>query len=348
MTGLRAWPAACAVVLTALAPGCAAAGRADGAQPLRVGFLTNVTSTQALLMQSQGILSARLGGRAAAELRAFSAGPAAVEALAAGAIDAAYLGPAPVIASFVRSHGENLRVVAGAASGGARFMVTSASGIEAPADLAGKTLSTPGVGNTQDVALRSYLAAHGLAPRENGGAVSVRPMHNSSILQLMRRGDIDGAWVPEPWASRLEAEAGARTFVDERDLWPGGRFPSVVLAVSQRLLDERPHLLEPLVESHIDATLAIAAEPRLAARQANTELALYTMAPLAEDVLESAFARFEPVWDPMPGAIERDASEMAEIGYLGRIEPNLGGLVDTAELESALAARGLVMGAGPS
>ena len=154
------------------------------------------------------------------ETTTFNAGPAAIEALFAGAIDATYIGPNPAINGYVQSGGDALRIVAGATSGGALLIVRPDAGIEEAADLADKKIATPQLGNTQDVALRKYLLDNDLGAQESGGNVQVIPSANADTLNLFKQGDVDGAWVPEPWATRLIQEAGGEVFLDERDSGP--------------------------------------------------------------------------------------------------------------------------------
>ena len=214
-----AWLTNAMAVVTVALPG--ACSRPVDPARLRVGYFPNVTHAPALT----GVESGRFA-QALAPVRleptTFTAGPSAMGALLGGAIDVAYLGPNPALAGYLRSRGEAVRVVSGVASGGALFVVRPDAGIRRPEDLRGKRLATPQLGNTQDVALRSFLAAHALVPREHGGDVTVLPLSNPDILAQFQLGHLDGAWVPEPWASRLVIEAGGKVFLDERDLWPGG------------------------------------------------------------------------------------------------------------------------------
>src|SRR6266542_5857797 len=187
----------------------------DEAAPVRLGFFPNLTHAAALVGLLHGDLAR---GLAPAKLDAtpFNAGPQAMEALFAGALGACYVGPAPALNGYLRSHGEKLVIVAGAAENGAGLVVRKDAGIAAARDLHGKKLATPQLGNTQDVALRRYLADEGLKTSDRGGDVQVLPLANADILALMKRKQLDGAWVPEPWLTRLLHEAGGTLFIDER------------------------------------------------------------------------------------------------------------------------------------
>src|SRR6185503_7346203 len=154
----------------------------------------------------------------------------------AGDIDATFVGPNPAINGFQKSSGAEVRIVAGAASAGALLVVRPAANINTAKDLAGKKLATPQLGNTQDVALRAYIKQNGLKSKEDGGNVTILPTANADTLTLFKKGDIDGAWAPEPWASRLILEAGGKIFVDERSLWSNGEFVTTHLIVSAKFL----------------------------------------------------------------------------------------------------------------
>ncbi len=191
------------------------------------------------------------------EWKTFNAGPSAIEALFAGAIDMTYVGPNPTISGYVRSNGEALRVVAGAASGGAALVVRNDSGISKPEDFHGKRVASPQLGNTQDVALRSWLLAHGMKSLDKGGDVQVMPMANPDQLTLFLKKQLDAAWAPEPWATRLVHEGNGRLFLDERDLWPNHQFVITNLIVSTKFLNEHPDLVKNWIRANVDLTVWI-------------------------------------------------------------------------------------------
>ncbi|WP_438853501.1 ABC transporter substrate-binding protein [Agromyces sp. M3QZ16-3] len=285
---------------SAAAEGPAAAGATDAAA-LRLGYFANVTHLPALVGLETGILADELGD-VALEPQAFNAGPAAVEALSAGAIDAAYLGPSPAINSFVQSAGTSLRVVAGAVGGGAALVVRE--GIDDADDLRGATLATPQLGNTQDVALRTWLADHDLETSPTGGGdVDIVPTENARTLQLFTTGAIDGAWLPEPWASRLVIEAGARVLVDEAELWPGGAFPTTLLVVRTEFLEAHPDAVAALVAGHAASVDFIAAHPDDVPALVNVRLEADAGAPLPDAVLERALAHVRPTVDPFAATL---------------------------------------------
>src|SRR6266702_8620999 len=198
------------VVLLALAlVGCGSqtsSGSSSGPITVNLGYFPNLTHAVALVGVERGTFQNALGPNVKLVTKTFNAGPALIEALFAGDIDIGYVGPSPAINGYVKSHGEALRIIAGAASGGAEFIVRPGANIKSPSDLNGKKLATPQLGGTQDVSLRYYLQQHGLKPADKGGTVQIVPTDNPNILTLFKQARIDGAWVPEPWATRLIVE----------------------------------------------------------------------------------------------------------------------------------------------
>lgn len=289
--------------LTALAAaammlaGCAAsAGAAEqppaeitGGTPateLRLGYFANVTHAPALVGLQEGIFAEDLGDTELTT-QIFNAGPAAIEALSAGAIDATYIGPNPSINTFIQSGGESARIIAGATTGGAALVVRD--GIDSAEDLAGTTLATPQLGNTQDVALRSWLAGEGYQTDTTGGGdVTITPTENAQTLTLFQQGQLDGAWLPEPWVSRLVVDAGAHVLVDEADLWDNGAFPTTVLLVRADFLQEHPQTVEALLQGHLDALAWLDENADAAASVINEKLTADTGKALDDAVIARA------------------------------------------------------------
>src|SRR6476619_861809 len=200
-------------------------GNAQGNPTIvRVGAFPNITHPQPMVGKANGYFEKALGPQVKFDWKTFNAGPSAIEALFAGAIDMAYIGPNPTINGYVRSNGEALRIIAGATSGGAALVVRGDSGINGPQDFHGKRIASPQQGNTQDVALRAWLKSNGLKTRDKGGDVVVMPIANPDQLTLFLKKEIDAAWAPEPWASRLVHDAGGRIFLGERTLCPRGQY----------------------------------------------------------------------------------------------------------------------------
>jgi NitT/TauT family transport system substrate-binding protein len=288
--------------------GCAAGGAAAGDDPsagltggtpaaeLRLGYFANVTHAPALVGLHEGIIQKDLG-ETKLTAQVFNAGPAAIEALSAGAIDATFIGPNPSINSFIQSAGRSVRIVAGAATGGAALVVRD--GIDSAEQLEGTTLATPQLGNTQDVALRSWLADEGFETDTTGGGdVAITPTENSQTLTLFQSGQIDGAWVPEPWVSRLVLDEGAHVLVDEADLWASGAFPTTVLLVNADFLAKHPETVQALVRGNLDAVAWIDANPDSAGVAINAQLAMDAGKPLSDAVIARALEHVTFSYNP--------------------------------------------------
>jgi NitT/TauT family transport system substrate-binding protein len=328
-------------ILPALAA-CTGATPQPGAGPrvIRVGYFPNITHSQALIGMARGDFQEALGEGAVIEATIFNAGPSVIEAMFAGELDLSYIGPNPAINGYVQSGGEAVRIVAGATSAGAALVVRPEAGITGPEDLSGKRIATPQLGNTQDVALRDYLTNHGLAAVENGGTVEVLPTRNPEILDLFRLGQIDGAWVPEPWASRLIVEGGGEIFLDERDLWPDGQFTTALVIVNTEFLDEHPDLVRGWLEAHVDLTLWIQQNPDEAMELLNAQLEEITGQALGVEVLEGAWDRMLVTYDPISDSLVASAEAAYHAGFLDE-SPDLSGIYSLDLLNQVLAERGL-------
>ena len=307
--------------------------------PVRAGYFPNLTHSQALVGRATGRFEHALGPSAQVEWRVFNAGPSVIEALFAGALDLAYVGPNPAIAGYVRSKGEALRVIAGATSGGAAMVVRPAAGIQKPEDFRGKKIATPQLGNTQDVALRAWLQAHNLKTREKGGDVLVLPIANPDQMTLFLKGEIDAAWAPEPWASRLIQEANARLFLDERDLWPNRQFVTAHLIVRTSFLHEHPDAVKNWLRAHIELTDWINAKPMEAKQIVNQQIQKDTGKALPQKVLDESFSRLQVTYDPIRSSLLTSAQQAYDAGFLGRERYDLSGLYDLALLNEVLLER---------
>ena len=326
-------------VLAACSGGADAAARDLGpAGELRLGLFANVTHAPALVAVQEGMLVKRLGATRLTT-QVFNAGPAAVEAVFGGAIDAAYIGPNPAINAFVQSRGEAIRIIAGATSGGAALVVRP--DINSAADLRGRTLATPQLGNTQDVALRAWLADNGMKTSKTGrGDVTIQAgTDNSTTLQLFRDGRIDGAWLPEPWVTRLVQEAGAKVLVDERTLWPQGRFVTTQLIVATDFLVEHPQTVRALLEAHVDAIQWIGKHPDQAKADVNAQIGELTGVPLPTAVLDGAWQNIELTVDPVAASLVGSAEHAVAADLIKK--PDLRGIYDLGPLNAILRARGL-------
>ena len=303
---------------------------------LRVGYFPNITHAQALVGRANGQFEKALGAGVQVEWKAFNAGPSAIEALFANAIDLSYVGPNPTVAGYFRSQGAAVRVIAGAASGGASLVVRKDAGIQSASDFHGKKVATPQLGNTQDVALRSWMRANGLKSREKGGDVQVIPISNPDQLTLFLKGQIDAAWAPEPWAARLVHEGGGRIFLDERDLWPDHQFVITNIIVSPKFLKEHPDVVKNFLRTHVELTEWINKNPAQAKQIMNQQLQKETGKALPAEVLDEAFSRMQVTYDPIHSSLLKSTQQAFDEGFLGRTQPDLSGLYDLTLLNEVL------------
>jgi NitT/TauT family transport system substrate-binding protein len=317
------------------------AGMVASAQTvIHVGAFPNITHSQAMVGKANGWFEKRMGPKVTIDWKSFNAGPSAIEALFAGAIDMTYIGPNPAISGYVRSNGEALRIVAGATSGGAALVVRNDSGIQKPEDFHGKKVASPQMGNTQDVALRAWLIAHGMKSTDKGGDVQVIPLANPDQLTLFMKKELDGAWAPEPWATRLIREGNGRLFLDERELWPGGQFVTAHLIVRTQFLKEHPDLVKDWIRAHVEVTDWISAHLPEAKKLLNQQIQKETGKPLADALLDDAFGRMQVTYDPLRSSLMTAAKSAFDAGFLGRTMPDLSSLYDLSLLNQVLAEKG--------
>ncbi len=311
---------------------------------LRLGYFPNVTHAQPQTGLVRGSYAQVLGPNVKLDMsKSFNAGPSAMEALLAGEVDATYVGSSPAINAFIRSQGKELRIVAGATSGGALLVVRPDAGINTPADFANKKIASPQLGNTQDVSLRSWLQHNGLNAKEQGGNVTVVPTENPNILDLFKKGDIDGAWVPEPWGTRLIQEGGGKLFLDERnwDVWPDGKFGTVVLTVRTSYLEKHPDVIEALIKAHVEETQWIQANPQEAQRLVNQNIAAVTGKALSVQLIAASWPNQDFTWDPLPTALKIFAKNAFDLGFLGTSEPDISNIISLDLLNKVLAEKNL-------
>ena len=321
-----------------------AAEPAAAVKTLRLGFFPNLTHAPALVGLQDGYFKNALKPLGITVTpTAFNAGPDAVTALFGDSLDITYIGPNPTINAYAQSKGEAVKVIAGAASGGAALVVKD--GITSAADLKGKKIATPQLGNTQDVALRYWLNDQGLkTDTEGGGDVSIVPQANGEGLTAFSSGQIDGAWVPEPWVYEYE-KAGAKVLVDEADLWPDGKFVTTNVIVRTEFLEQHPDVVEAFLTGHVQALKEIADNPKEAAAAANASLKSLTGAELDADILDSAFAKVDFTADPLPATLKTSADHAIAVGLLDEASITAAGglpgtLYDLTLLNKVLTAAG--------
>ena len=309
---------------------------------LRIGYFPNINHAQAVIGLGNGTFQKALGKNVDVKTFIFNAGPSAMEALFAKQVDVTYVGPNPAINAYVVSQGKDLRIISGASSGGAVFVIRNDSGIQSTKDFANKKFASPQLGNTQDVALRKYLLNNGYKTKENGGNVEVVPAKPSDILTLMLKKEIDGAWVPEPWGERLVKEANARLFIDERDLWPpNGQFVTGHIVARTDYLQNNPDIIKKLLAAHVDETQWINTHKEQAIKAFNVELKKLTGQAIPEDQLRDSLSRLELTYDPIKLSLFQSANSAFDIGFLGKTRPDLSGIYDLKVLDEVLSEKGL-------
>ena len=329
----EATPAAQAAPVAAADPAAGLEGTVN------FGFFPNVTHAPALVGTGEGLIQDQLGDGVDLETFTFNAGTEAIEALYAGSIDITLIGPNPAVNGFAQSDGEALRIVSGSTSGGAYFVVKPE--ITSADQLAGTTVATPSLGNTQDVALRAWLAAHEFETTpEGGGDVTILPQSNSTTLESFLSGQIDGAWVPEPWATRLILEGSGHVLVDERDLWTetNGEYVTTHVIVRTEFLQEHPDLVKAVIAGLIDAIDAISADPATAQATVIDQIERITAQRPSDEVTAKSFANLTFTVDPIAASLEKCADDAVAVGLLDPVD--LDGIYDLTLLNELLEARG--------
>jgi len=308
-----------------------------GPVTLNLGYFPNVTHATAIAGVEKGIFAKDLGTNVTLKTATFNAGPAAVEALFSGAIDATYIGPNPAINAWSQSNGSAIKIISGATAGGAALVVKPT--INSAADLKGKKIATPQLGNTQDVALRAYLKDKGLkTDAAGGGDVNIVPQDNSQTLDTFKAGSIDGAWVPEPWVSRLVLDGGGKVLVDEKTLWPEGKFVTTLLVVRQAFLKAHPDVVKRLLQGQVDANDYVNKNPAEAQQVVNDGIGKVTGKKLSDAVIAAAWKNLTFTDDPIASSLKTSAQHAQDAGLLKPV--NLTGIFDVSTLDVVLKAAG--------
>jgi NitT/TauT family transport system substrate-binding protein len=314
---------------------------------IRAGHFPNVTHAQGMIAhhlsrQGKGWFEERLGSDVKITWFVYNAGPTSMEAIFAKSLDLTYVGPNPAINAHLRSRGEEIRIVAGACSGGAALVVQPDRRIKSPADFKGRTVGTPQFGNTQDVAARAWLRAQGYRITWTGGDVQVVPASGADQLALFKRGQLDAAWTIEPWVSRLVQEAQATVYLEEGETWPetNGRYVTTHLVSSTRFLQQQPGLLKKWIAAHVELTEWINQNPDEAKRLLNAAMRELTTRELPEAVLHSAWERLELTHDPVRQSLLKSAQAAHSLGFIRR-EPDLSRIYDLRLLNQVLREKSL-------
>ncbi|MEU1783445.1 MULTISPECIES: aliphatic sulfonate ABC transporter substrate-binding protein [Streptomyces] len=349
----RPWPALVAVPLLALALGAcgygsqkssgsnagpsAATGAKLSAGTVRIGYFPNITHATPLVGEQEGILQKELGTTKLTSTT-FNAGPSEIEALNAGSIDIGWIGPSPAINGYAKSKGQSLRIIAGSASGGVKLVVDPKK-IGSLEDVKGKRIATPQKGNTQDVAFLNWISGQGwkVDPQSGKGDVSVVRTDNKVTPDAFKSGSVDGAWVPEPTASKLVSEGG-KVLLDESTLWPDGKFVITNVIVSRKFLDAHPDVVEAVLRGSVKTNAWIAANPDRAKASANAALKKLSGKELPPEILDPAWQSIRTTDDPLAATLQAEADHAVKAGLLEK--PDLAGIYDLAPLNKVLAAEG--------
>jgi sulfonate transport system substrate-binding protein len=339
--------AGAAAAVTALAAGCSSSAASSGSSgssgsssapvTLRLGFLANITHASALVGLKEGFFDKSLGKNVTLKTSVFSSGTQETTALLAGQLDAAYVGPNPAINAWQKSGGKAIKIISGAASGGAALVVKPS--ISSVSQLKGQKLATPSLGNTQDVALRYYLKSHGLTTTQTGGGdVPITPITpNSDAVLEFKSGQIAGGWEPAPYDIEMQQDGG-KVLVNEASLWPGGKFVTTNLVVAQSFLAAHPSVVTGLLKGQIEANNFIHQNTAAAETAANAELTALTGKGLKSAVLPLAFQQITFTNDPIASSLATDAKHAQAVGLLKPV--NLTGIYDLGPLNALLKADG--------
>ncbi|AUG76541.1 sulfate ABC transporter substrate-binding protein [Kitasatospora sp. MMS16-BH015] len=321
----------------AAAPAASSGAAKLSADSVKIGYFANLTHGTALVGLKEGLLQKELGATQI-KPQVFNAGPSEIEALNSGSIDIGWIGPSPAINGYVKSEGKDLRIIAGSASGGVKLVVNPAK-ITSVDDLKGKKIATPQLGNTQDVALLNYLAGKGLKvdPQSGKGDVSVLRTDNKVTPDAFKSGSIDGAWVPEPTASKL-VSLGAKVLLNEKDIWPDKKFVITNLIVSQKFLKEHPDVVEAVLRGSVKTNAFIKANPDKAKADANAALKDAGTSSLDASILDPAWQDIDFIDDPLAGTLQAEADHAVTAGLLKK--PDLTGIYDLSLLNKVLTAAG--------
>lgn len=289
---------------------------------LKLGYFANLSHAQAVLgvesgAYAQAVAPCRL------ETKIFNAGPSLIEALNAGEIDVGYVGPGPALNAWIKSKGLGLRIISGGAANGVVLVVSAQSGITKLAELKGRRLATPQLGNTQDIAARWQLKF----ALQQDNLDNVLPIPNAEQLKMMERGQIDAAWSPEPWATRLIHEAGGKLLLEEKDLWPHKEFSLTVVITRPEFLAAHPQEIAALLKQHARLTGELNSEPDKLVPALAAEISKLAGKTIKATLISNALKRVKFTNDPMPDSLKIQAEHAFDLG-LYKEAGDLRGMVD--------------------
>jgi len=293
---------------------------------IRVAYFPNINHAVPIIGMEKGTFENQIGNNTVIEPILFDAGPQVIESIFAGSIDIAYVGPGPAINGFLKSEDHNVKILSGAASGGASFIVHPNSKIESVADFEGKRIAAPQIGNTQDISLRTYLSENGLKPAEKGGSVIVLNISNPDIYTLFAKGDIDAAWVPEPTATILVQQLDGKRLFNEEDLWPENRFASVLLIAREEYVKQNPEVINKWLEAHKQTVNWINSNPEQTRTIFIDFMKKETGKSLPDSLIDESLSNLKITSDPIVSSIHTFAKRADSLGYLGRHGYSLDGI----------------------
>ena len=301
---------------------------------IRVAFFPSIGHIIPIVGLEEKIFEKGIGEEKQIETKLFDSGPQVIESIFSGSIDIAYVGPGPSINGFLKSDGKDIKILSGAASGGVSFIIQPNSGLESLENFDGKRIASPQISNSQDISLRHYLESHGLKSVEKGGTVFVLNISNPDINTLFAKGDIDGAWVPEPWATILVQELDGIRLFNEEKLWPNEEFASVLLIVRTKYLENNPETVQKWVESHEKTVTWINSTPNKSKSLFSNFLIDYMGKSLPTKIIDESFSNISITSDPIKNSVIVFAERADSLGYLGRSGYNLDGIFYNAVLNA--------------
>ena len=298
----------------------------DSENNIRVAFFPSVVHAVPIIGMETQTFANNLNADLDIQVKIFDSGPQVIESIFSNSVDIAYVGPGPVINGFLKSDGNDLKILAGAASGGASFVIQKNSGLDLIENYSGKRIAAPQISNTQDVSLRHYLAENGLITAEKGGDVFVLNIANPDIYTLFAKGDIDGAWVPEPWATMLVEELNGVRLFDENEFWPENQFSSVLLIGRSDYIEKNPEIIKKWIIANENTAQWINKHPDESKKLYNEFLKSYMGRTLPENIVEKSFSNIMITSEPLENSIHTFAERADALGYLGRDGYTLDGI----------------------
>ena len=287
-------------------------------EKIRIAFFPSIVHAVPIVGMENEIFKENLDEQIEIDVKIFDSGPQVIESLFSNSIDIAYVGPGPVINGYLKSDGNALKILAAAADGGASLVAQKDSGLDSIANFDGKRIAAPQISNTQDVSLRHYLSSNGLKPVETGGTVYVLNISNPDIFTLFAKGDIDGAWVPEPWATMLVQDLDGIRVFNESQFWPEEQFSSVLLIGRTNFVEKNPEIIKNWIESNEETVQWINANPTKAKQVYSQFLKDYMGKTLPDEIIDESFSNLVITSDPLKKSVYTFAERADSLGYLGR------------------------------